>query len=313
MNLDKAKQVSSLKLFCKQFKGSWMLTLMILPGVIYYIIFHYVPMYGILIAFQNYKLGNSMIAGPWVGLKYFFTFFQHQHFFRLVRNTLLINLYQVLFSFPVPIFLALILNEVRNKHVKSFVQTVSYLPHFISMVAVAGMLTVLLSPESGIVNIILVNIFRIEPVYFLASTKWYRTIYILSDIWKTAGYGSVVYMAALTSVPLEMYEAATLDGASRIQKIIHVSIPGILPTIIIMLILKLGGIMSLGVDKSLLLQTPITYEVSDVISTFVYRRGLENAEYSFASAVGLFNSVINALMLASANAASRKLSDTSLW
>lgn len=313
MNFEKTKQVSSLKMLGKQFKGSWMLTLMILPGVIYYIIFHYVPMYGILIAFQNYKLGSSMIAGPWVGFKHFITFFQHQYLFRLVKNTLIINIYQVLFSFPVPILLALMLNEVRNRKIKNFVQTVSYLPHFISMVAVAGMLTVLLSPENGIVNILLVNIFGIEPVYFLASTKWYRTVYILSDIWKTAGYGSVVYLAALSSVPLELYEAATLDGASRLQKTIHVSIPSILPTIIIMLILKLGGIMSLGVDKSLLLQTPITYGVSDVISTFVYRRGLENAEYSFASAVGLFNSVINALMLAGANAVSRKLSDTALW
>ena len=286
---------------------------MLLPGLVYYLVFHYAPLYGILIAFQDYRLGNGMLAGPWVGMKHFLNFFNHQHFGRLVRNTLLLNLYQILLSFPVPVLLALLLNEVKQKHVKGFIQTVSYLPHFISMVAVAGMLTVLLSPGSGIVNALLVRWFGIEPIYFLASTKWYRTVYILSDIWKTAGYGSIVYLASLAAISPELYEAATVDGASRVQKVLHISVPGILPTIIIMLILKIGGVMSLGVDKSLLLQTPITYEVSDVISTFVYRRGLEQAEYSFSSAVGMFNSVINACMLVLANAVSRRVGETALW
>ena len=297
----------------RQLKKTWLLTAMLLPGLVYYLVFHYAPLYGILIAFQDYRLGNGMLAGPWVGMKHFLNFFNHQHFGRLVRNTLLLNLYQILLSFPVPVLLALLLNEVKQKHVKGFIQTVSYLPHFISMVAVAGMLTVLLSPGSGIVNALLVRWFGIEPIYFLASTKWYRTVYILSDIWKTAGYGSIVYLASLAAISPELYEAATVDGASRVQKVLHISVPGILPTIIIMLILKIGGVMSLGVDKSLLLQTPITYEVSDVISTFVYRRGLEQAEYSFSSAVGMFNSVINACMLVLANAVSRRVGETALW
>ncbi len=294
-------------------RKTWMLTAMIIPGLIYYILFHYVPMYGILIAFQNYRLGSSFLAGPWVGMQHFISFFKHQYFFRLVRNTLIINVYQVLFSFPMPILLALMLNEVRKLWIKSFVQTVSYLPHFISMVAVVGMIHVLLSPDTGIVNRVLANAFGMEPIYFLAETRWYRTVYIIADIWKTVGYGSIVYLASLAGIPLELYEAATVDGASRIQKIVHVSLPGIVPTIIIMLILKMGGIMSLGVDKSLLMQTPITYEVSDIISTFVYRRGLEKAEYSFAAAVGLFNSAINALMLVATNALSRRIGDVALW
>ncbi|MGI5898461.1 MAG: ABC transporter permease [Christensenellales bacterium] len=298
--------------FLRRIQKTWILTAMIVPGFIYYIIFEYVPMYGILIAFQNYRLGNSFLAGPWVGFRHFIAFFEHQHFARLVRNTLIINLYQVLFSFPMPILLALLLNEVRNRLIKNFVQTVSYLPHFISMVAVAGMLTVLLSPDNGIVNRMLVA-FGAKPIYFLAETRWYRSVYIISDIWKTVGYGSIVYLASLSNVPLELYEAATVDGASRIQKITKISLPSIMPTITIMLILKMGGIMSLGVDKSLLLQTPITYEVSDVISTFVYRRGLEKAEYSFASAVGLFNSGINALMLVGTNALSKQMSEVALW
>lgn len=289
------------------------LQLMIIPGIIYFIIFHYIPMYGIIIAFKDYNMKLGILGSRWVGFENFVRFFNHPHFFRLVRNTFLLNLYNLIWSFPAPIILALFLNEVRNLTYKKIVQTVSYLPHFISTVSVVGIIFMLLSPQGGLVNNVLGKLFNIEPIYFVAEPKWFRTIFIVSGIWQNVGWDAIIYIAALTAINYELYEAATIDGASRFKQMLHISIPGILPTISIMLILRIGGMMSSNTDKVLLLQLPITYEVSDVIGTYVYRRGLVMSEYSFSTAVDLFNNVINIILLVIANTVSRKVSENSLW
>jgi len=209
--------------------------------------------------------------------------------------------------------LALFLNELKNGFYKRFVQTVSYLPHFISTVSIVGMLFMLLSPTTGIINVVLTKVFNVEPIYFMVEPGWFRTIYIASGLWTGVGWGAIIYLAALSNVNEELYEAAKIDGATRIQMMFHISIPCILPTIIIKLILEIGSMLSLGSEKILLMQNPLTYEVSDVISTFVYRRGIEHAEYSFSTAVGLFNSVVDIILLTIANYVARKFTENSLW
>ena len=296
------------KTFCRQ----KFLHMLILPGVIYFIIFKYMPMYGVQIAFKDYNIRLGITGSEWVGWYHFNRFFTHPHCWRVIRNTFTLNVYLLLFSFPSSVLLALILNEVKRPIFKKVVQTISYLPNFISVAAVCGMMTMMLSPTSGMVNQILKS-FGMEPIYFLVEPKWYRTIFVLSDIWKNCGFGAIIYLASLSSVPMELYEAADMDGATRIQKIRHVSIPFIAPTIIIMLIFQVGRIMNLGQEKSLLLQTPSTYEVSDIISTYVYRRGLAEADYSFGAAVGLFNSLVNVVFVLTVNYLAGKFSETSLF
>ncbi|MDD3333940.1 MAG: ABC transporter permease subunit [Eubacteriales bacterium] len=305
------KRTRSQRLLC-EIKKHWLLVALVLPGLIWCLIFRYGPMYGLLIAFQRYRIGDSIMEGRWAGLYQFIKFFNHPQFGRLISNTLYLSLLQVVFVFPIPILFALLLNEMRHKALKSIVQTVSYLPHFVSTVAVASMLSLLLSPTSGIVNR-LITALGGEPIYFLGSTAWYRFIYIFSDIWQTFGFSSIIYIAALTSVPMELYESANIDGASRFKQIQVISLPCIMPTIIVMLILKMGGLLAIGHEKSLLLQSPVTYSVSDIISTFTYRLGLEQANYSFGTAVGLFTSVINCILMIGVNAISRRVSETSLW
>jgi len=297
----------------KKLKKTKYLQLMIIPGIIYFIIFHYIPMYGIIIAFKDYNMKLGILGSRWVGFENFVRFFNHPHFFRLVRNTFLLNLYNLIWSFPAPIILALFLNEVRNLTYKKIVQTVSYLPHFISTVSVVGIIFMLLSPQGGLVNNVLGKLFNIEPIYFVAEPKWFRTIFIVSGIWQNVGWDAIIYIAALTAINYELYEAATIDGASRFKQMLHISIPGILPTISIMLILRIGGMMSSNTDKVLLLQLPITYEVSDVIGTYVYRRGLVMSEYSFSTGVDLFNNGSNIILLVIANTVARKVSENSLW
>ena len=297
----------------KGIKKTKYLQFMILPGIIYYIIFHYVPMYGIIIAFKDFKLGLGILGSEWVGFENFMRFFSHPHFGRLVKNTLLLNIYGLLWSFPAPIILALFLNEIRNLTYKKVVQTVSYLPHFISTVSVVGILFMILSPQGGFVNHILKDVFHVEPIYFMAESEWFRTIFIASGIWQNIGWDAIIYIASLTSINNELYEAATIDGATRWKRMLHVSIPGIMPTISIMLILRIGSMMSSSTDKVLLMQLPITYEVSDIIGTYVYRRGLVIAEYSFSTAVDLFNAVINVLLIITANSVSGRISENSLW
>lgn len=288
------------------------LYIMIAPVLVYYLIFCYGPMYGAQIAFRDFNPFQGIWNSPWVGFRYFEQFFQSVYFWRLIRNTLFINLYDLVVGFPAPIILALMINEVHNNTFKSIVQTSVYLPHFISTVVVVGMLVSFLSPSSGIVNTI-IKALGGRPIHFLAEPRWFTTIYVWSGVWQGAGWGSIIYLAALTSIDPSLYEAAIVDGASRWQRLINITIPSIIPTIIIMLILRMGSMFSVGFEKIMLMYNPVTYETADVISTYVYRRGIQGAEYSFSTAVGLFNSVINLIMLVSFNAISRRISETSLW
>lgn len=288
------------------------LLLLLLPGLIFYAVFQYGPMYGILMAFKNYRGSSSIWAAEWVGLQWFEEFFNSFYFWRLLRNTLLISLYNLIFGFPIPIIFALILSETRNAHFRKIVQTVSYLPHFISVVVVVGMLHIMLSTTNGVVN----NLIRAsggQSINFMGESEWFRPLYIGSGIWQSFGWNSIIYLAALTGIDPALYEAAYMDGANRLQKVLHVSLPGIMPTMVILLIMQLGRTMSVGYEKIILMYTPATYEVADVISTYVYRRGIVNGQFSFSTAVGLFNSVVNMALLVAVNALSRRINDVSLW
>ncbi|MEG0743101.1 MAG: ABC transporter permease subunit [Clostridia bacterium] len=288
------------------------LILLMLPGLLYYLFFHYAPMYGVLMAFKNYKGGTSIWGAPWVGFKWFREFFNSYYFGRLVSNTLIISLYNLIFSFPIPILFALALHEMRAKNFKRMVQTVSYLPHFISVVVIVGILKAMLSPTDGVIN----NLIRSSggnAINFFGTASYFRPLYIGSDVWQSFGWNSIIYLAALTSVDPSLYEAARIDGANRWQQLWNVSVPCILPTVIILLIMQLGRTMSVGYEKIILMYEPATYEVADVISTYVYRRGILKGQFSFSTAVGLFNSLINLVLLVSVNALSRKVSDVSMW
>jgi len=316
LNVIKKKiEKKGIKKFTHGIASTKYLQLLALPGLIYYVVFHYIPMYGILMAFQKYNLKKGIWGSEWIGFENFIKFFNHPNFWRLIRNTVILNVYHLVFVFPVAIVFALLLNEVRSKRYKGLIQTISYMPHFISMPAIIGMLFMFLSPTSGAFNAFLHNTFGMEPIYFAGDPNWFRTLYIGSDIWVQTGFSAIIYIAALSGVDQEMYEAATLDGATRLQRMRYISIPSIQSTIIILFLLSIGRLMSLGVDKVILMQgtSTLTYETSEVISTFIYRRGLENGEFSFTTAVGIFNSIINFALLLFANKLSRKFSDTSLW
>lgn len=289
------------------------LQLMMIPGLAYFIIFHYVPMYGLLIAFKDYNSLSGIWGSEWIGFTQFQKFFNHPNFYRLVRNTFLLNLYGLFWSFPAPIILALFLNEVRVNSFKRVVQTISYLPNFISTVAVVGMVSMLFSTHGGYVNVLLERFFGIDPHYFMGDVRWFRTLYIGSDVWQKTGFGAIIFLAALSGIDPQLYESATIDGANRFQQIFHITLPGIKATIMILLILNVGNMMTSSTEKVLLMQMPLTYEVSDVIGTYVYRRGLQYAEYSYGTAVGLFNSIINVIMIVSANLISRRVTKESLW
>lgn len=277
----------------------------------YYAIFHYAPMYGITMAFKDFSVAKGIGGSDWVGLEHFVNFFNDIYAWRIIRNTLLLSLYHLIFGFPFPIILALLLNEVRNRFFKKTVQSITYLPHFISVVVICGMVVEFTS-HSGLIND-LISMFGGERTSFLLDQKYFRTIYTITGIWQNLGWDSIIYLAALTAVDPELYEAASIDGAGRFKQFLHVTLPSILPTIVVLLILNMGKFMSQGSEKVILLYNENTYETADVISSFVYRRGLINADYSFSTAVGLFNSVVNLILVMSTNALSRKFSQSSLW
>ena len=289
-----------------------LLYLMFLPVVAYYIIFHYAPMYGVVIAFQDYKPMRGIAGSQFVGLKHFQTFVNGPFFWRLVRNTLSINIGMLLFAFPMPIIFALMLNEVRSVRFRKVVQTVTYMPHFVSSVVVCGLMLIFCRSD-GIVTIALNALGLVEKTNLLTIKQYFQPLYILMNIWQELGWDSIIYFAALTAIDAELYEAATVDGAGRWRRMWHITIPGILPTIVMLLILRIGNLMSLGWDRIYLLQSEIVYETSDVISTYVYRTGLVQTQYSYATAVGLMNSVVNVILLFSANAFARRVSENSLW
>lgn len=296
-------------------KQYWFIYGIFILVMAYYVIFKYIPMYGVVIAFKRYSPASGIFASEWVGLRNFERFFGSMFFMRTFRNTLVISLLNLIFAFPVPIIFALMLNEIRSNNFKRSVQTISYLPHFISMVIVAGIAHDFLN-ENGTISTLLNTFFGIEKRVWLNNSSSYRVIYIILDIWKDMGWNAIIYLAALSGIDIELYDAAEIDGCGIIRKMINITIPGIMPTIIILLILRIGSILSVGAEKTLLLYNPNTYEVSDVISTFVYRRGFgidARADYSFSTAVDLFNSIINLILLTSANLLSRKYTETSLW
>jgi putative aldouronate transport system permease protein len=290
------------------------LYLLMLPGILYYIIFKYAPMYGVIIAFQEYSAGRGILGSRFVGLKHFIEFFYvNPNSWKLIRNTILINVYELMFMFPAPIILALLFNEINNKLFKRFAQSISYLPHFLSTVVIAGVIVNFLSPSTGIINHLLVSWFGMEPIMFLGKPEWFRTIFVGSSIWQSVGWGTILYLAAITGIDPTLYEAAKIDGANRFQRVRYITFVGMIPVMVILLILNLGNFMEVGFQKILLLYNPLTYETADVINTFVYRRGLLQAEFSFATAVGLFQSIIGFILVVQANHLARKYSGTSLW
>ena len=295
----------------KKMKKSKYLYLMMLIPIVYYVLFHYMPLYGVLISFKDYKVAKGVWGSPWVGFKWFEKFLTDEYFWKLVRNTLLLNIYGLLWGFPIPIALALMLNEVSSSGFKRIIQSVSYLPHFISTVVVCGMVMNFLSLD-GIINRF-VAFLGFDKIQFMLMPEWFRTVFTASGIWQTCGWTSIIYLSALTAVDQEVLEAAMIDGTNRFQKIRYVTLPSIAPTISIMLIMQLGKLMSLGYEKIILLYNGSTYETADVISSYVYRRGILNNDFSYSTAVGLFQSVVGVLLLICSNTITKKLSENSLW
>lgn len=295
----------------KDFLKNYQIYVMMSFGVVYFIIFHYLPMFGIVMAFQEFNPAKGFLGSKWVGFKHIIDFVTSPYFPRLLRNTLLINVYQLIFVFPIPIIFAVLLNEITVIKYKKLVQTATYLPHFISMVVFCGLIVDFTS-QNGIISKI-IQLLGGQRQNLLMEPEYFRTIYTASAVWKEMGWNSIIYIAALSGIAPELYEAATIDGAGRARKMWHVTIPGIMPTIVIMLILRIGSMMSVGFEKIILLYNEVTRETADVISSFVYRRGILDGDYSYSAAIGLFNAVINFTLLIFANKVSRKVSETSLW
>lgn len=293
-------------------RRDWQLYLLLAPMVIWFVLFLYKPMHGLQIAFKDFSIFRGIEASPWVGFAHFQELFNNGLFLRSFFNTIIISSLGLIFAFPVPIILALMFNEVQSAVARRWAQTVVYLPHFISVVIVAGIVINFLSPSTGVINIFLRWI-GLEPIYFLTQPEWFRPVFIGSSIWKEAGFESIVYLAAIAGVSPTLYESARVDGASRWQMMWRITLPCILPTIIIMLIIRIGNLVEVGFEYIILLYQPSTYETADVVSTFIYRTGLQGTQYDLATAAGLFNAVIAFVLVYSANRISRKVSSTSLW
>lgn len=297
--------------FIRDFKLNKLLYIMMIPVLAYYIVFHYAPMYGAIIAFKDYSPMKGIIESDWIGLRHFQDFFGSYYFWRILLNTVIISVYSLIFMFPAPIILALLINEVRHQGFKRVVQTVSYMPYFISLVVICGMITDFTN-SNGVINTVF-SWLGYDGAAMLQKPELFRPIYILSEIWQKIGWESIIYIAALMGIDQEQYEAAKIDGASRLKQMLHITLPGILPTITIMFILRMGNMLNVGFEKIILLYNPVTYETADVISSFVYRKGLLEFGWSYSTAVGLFNSLVNLMLLISANYISRKVNDSSLW
>ena len=287
------------------------LYIMAIPVILYYLIFCYLPMGGLVIAFKQYEISKGILASRWVGLKYFKEFFSGIYFRRIFGNTLLISFYDILFGFPAPVIFALLLNEVRGQKFKKTVQTITYLPHFISLVVICGMIVDFFG-RTGIISVML-SAFTGEPKNYMSDPKYFRRIYVITNIWQNIGWDSIIYIAAIAGIDQEMYEAAVIDGAGRFRQIVSITVPGMASTIIIMLIMRIGQMLNVGYEKIILLYNSGTYETADVISSYVYRMGLANSRYSYSTAVSMFQSVINFILLLGANTLSRKFSETSLF
>lgn len=294
------------------FKKHWQLYLIVIPPVLFFLIFKYYPMLNAVLAFKDYNVIKGIWGSPWVGFKNFQLFFDNPMFWTLAKNTILVSGYLLLAGFPIPILLALMLNEISNGRFKRLVQLVTFAPYFISTVVMVSIIMLFLAPRLGFANVAL-NYFGFDSVNFLGEASMFRSIYVWSDIWQTAGYSAVIYLAALSGIDPTLYEAAKVDGASRFQKIVHVDLPGILPTITIILILNVGSVMAIGFEKIYLLQNQLNIVNSEIIATYVYKIGLLNANYSFATAVGLFNSLINLVLLFTVNGLAKRITKSSIW
>jgi len=296
----------------KKMIRNWDLYVLILPVLVFYIIFCYGPMYGLQLAFKDYVAIDGIFGSPWVGLKHFKRFFDSPYFLRLISNTLSISVLQLLFGFPIPIILALLINEVENSRRKKLVQNVTYVPHFLSTVVIVGMLKNFVHPEYGIINMMIAKLGG-SRVNFMEEASWFYTLYVASGVWQNMGWDSIIFIAALSGVDPQLHESAKIDGAGRMQRIWHINMPAILPTIVIVLILNVGGLMNIGFEKAFLMQNDLNLSRSDIISTYSYRLGIQGAQYSYATATGFFNSIINFILLVTVNNISRRVSSTSLW
>ncbi len=293
-------------------KNNWQLYVLILPAIIYFVVFNYMPLYGIQIAFKDFKAVFGISGSKWVGLKNFENFFHAYYFKRLLTNTLLLNVYNLLWSFPIPIILSILLNQIKGPRIKRFIQTSIYVPYFISTVVLAGMLYIFLSPTSGILNV-LRQALGMKAVDFMSDAKAFRSIYIISGIWQSAGWGTILYIASLSGVDPSLYEAAEIDGASIWQKIRYIDIPSIVPVIVMVFILDCGKLLSSNTDKALVMQTPGNIPTSDIIGVYVYNVGLGSGQFSYTTAIGLFINVINFVIIITANQISKKISDVGLF
>ncbi len=291
---------------------NWRLYVMCLPAVIYFLLFAYKPMYGIIIAFKDYSMREGILGSPWIGLENFQRLFSSYWFPIILKNTLTLSILTLILGFPIPIILALLLNEVKNNRLRKGFQTISYAPHFISTVVLCGMLTLFLSPSSGVINKI-ITMLGGESINFLQEPEMFKWVYVLSGVWQEMGWGSIIYFATLSGVDQALLEAADIDGATRLQKIWYINIPVLVPTILILLILNCGSLLSVGYEKVFLLQNATNLSASEVISTFVYKSGLEKADFSFGAAADLFNSVVNTIVLLTANMISKRTTKTSLF
>ena len=296
----------------KSFRNDWQLYILILPTLVYIIIFNYVPMYGLQIVFQDYNPSRGFSDSQWVGLEHFKRFFTYYQFWPIMRNTLVLGFYSLIAGFFPPIILAILLHNTMNKKFKSLVQTISYAPHFISVVVMSGMIILLLSPSAGVINTIITALGG-EKIYFMSKPELFSHIYVWSGIWQNLGWASIIYLSALAGADQQLYEAAKVDGANKLQRIIHLDLPVVLPTAIIMLIMDCGNILTSNTQKVLLLQNSLNVTASEIIGTYVHKTGLMNMQYSYSSAIGLFQTIVNVIMLVSVNKISGKLSETSLW
>lgn len=289
------------------------LYLFLLPALGFYLVFKYSPLYGELIAFKDFQIMKGIWDSPWVGLKHFSALLSNPDFWQVLRNTMLLNVYKLLFVFPAPILLAIMLNEVRLNSFKRLIQNLLYLPHFISWVVLGGVIVAVLSPSTGIINTIMEKVLGLEPIYFMTHTRWWPVVFTLSSIWQSAGWGTILYLAAMANIDPQLYEAAKIDGASKLRQIWHVTLPGIRPTIAILLILQMGQITDVGFEQVFNLQNEAVFSVSDVISTYVYRMGLQAAQYSYSTAVGLFQGVIALILMLTVNKITKAMGESGLW
>lgn len=304
-------QVTKNRGYKKAMFRDYQLYLLCLPALVYIILFDYVPMYGIQLAFKDFVISKGIWGSSWVGFLHFERFFSSYQFWPVLKNTIGVSIYELL-VFPIPIILALMLNQVKSQRFKKLVQTVTYAPHFISVVVLVSMFTIFLSPSVGLINHIIAA-FGGERVFFMAEPGMWKDIFVWSGVWQNAGWGTIIYIAALSGISPELYEAAKVDGASKFQIIRHVDLPGIMPTIVIMFILKMGSVMNVAFQKAYLMQNSLNIDASEVISTYVYKIGLESNQFSYSTAIGLFNTLINIILLISANRISKKISGSSLW